>query len=38
MRKFFFGDMTNMEIVGEIIGGLGLFALVAVMMLFYVSL
>ena len=38
MRKKLFGDMTTKEIIGEVLGGLGLLAFIAGMILIYIMI
>lgn len=38
LRTKLFGDMTTKEIIGEVLGGLGLLALIAGMMLIYIMI
>ena len=38
MRKELFGDMSNKEIMGEVLGGLGLLAFIAGMILIYITM
>ena len=38
LRNKLFGDMTNKEIIGEVLGGLGLLAFIAGMILIYITM
>lgn len=38
LRNKLFGDMTNKEIIGEVLGGLGLLAFIAGMILIYIAM
>ena len=38
LRNKLFGDMTTKEIMGEVLGGLGLLAFIAGMMLIYIMI
>jgi len=38
LRNKLFGDMTTKEIIGEVLGGLGLLAFIAAMILIYITM
>ena len=38
LRNKLFGDMTTKEIIGEVLGGLGLLAFIVAMILIYITM